>query len=724
MSLFDLVSLGVVYIIRRERSRDEIARDLQLIGQHGFSSVTIWPVVSWWDRPDRPERSFDTTLSVLDECERNGLKVIAECIGQNPGSEMIPDYRMKKEYYINLTDGRMSHWTSHNWQNPINYNHPEVREIIAETMRACAVALRDHPSLLAWDVFNETNFTSYDPVTLELYRAWLESKYDSIAKLNAAWERSFRDFTDISFIPATEGYHRWGSLVPVLDEDEFRSQNLATIVAEWTRVLNEADPEHPVIADNALSTSVWEYRKRGTDDFRIARAANIYGTTYYPFGSFYSIARDEDTKHEDLYMATAVLTGARSAAPEDVFLVSELQTHGQSMMRPNTGIGPEEVRLLAWQALASGARSITFWKWRPFIRGGQTSARGLTRYDGTPSPRAEAAAGVATALKRYPEILATMRAPKARAAMLLDPACHVYSQALVRSENASYVTHELLGWQRLLTREGIETAYLHSQFLQDVDLADYPLIILPAQFVVEEDVAQRLAQYTAAGGTLIATSRLAMMNRQNYLYPTIPGAGLADVFGVQELDIAPAGDPVSLADLGEMPGGGPFLQALEVSPAAEVVDRFGCTSAETGGTVSVDGMPAIVRASQGKGTAWYVGFDIGFGVHHAPADSDLKRPMALLRSMLPEACYDPVQILKRDGPCEVHCLPCAEGHVVIALNHTRVGQRVDVRLGESIRDGSISPLDVGTDVEFTARGDGEEVGFDLPPLGVGVAHVC
>lgn len=723
MSLLDIVSLGVVYIVHRERSREEIARDIELIARGGFSSVTIWPIVSWWDNPERPGCSFDTTWFVLDECDKHGLKVIAECIGQNPGLEMIPDYRLKPEYYINLAGGRMSHWEWHNWQNPINYNHPEVKEIITETLRTAAAALRDHPALLAWDVFNETNFTSYDPVTLALYRQWLRDKYGNIAALNAAWERSFREFKDILFAPVTEGYHRWGSLVPVLDEDEFRCWNLASIVSEWTRVLNEADPKHPVIADNALSTSVWEYRKRGTDDYQIARAANLYGTTYYPFGSFYSISRNKPVRHEDLYMASAVLTGARSAAKDHLFLVSELQTHSQSMMRPNTGIGPEEIELLAWQAIAHGARSITFWQWRPFVRGGQTSGRGLTRYDGRPGPRAKAAARVANAVKAGTEILQTLRPPRARAAMLLDHGSQVYSQALIRNENGSYTCHELLGWHRLLAQEGVEVVYLDARFIEKEDLGCYPLVILPGQIVMEEEAARRLEAYVANGGTLVAGARLGMMNRQNYLYTTIPGAGLSRLFGVEEVDAAPASEVVTLAKSGELPGGGYFLQALEVCPEAKVVDCFGAIS-EPGATwVVVDGMPAVVRNRYGKGTTWYLAFDLGYGVHHEADDGKLEAPAELLRQMIPTECYEPIRIVERAGPCEVHCLPCTKGEVVIALNHTKHRQTVGVRLGESLQGRNVSLVETGGGAAIESCYDGTRIDFDLPGLGVGVALV-
>lgn len=59
MSLLDAVSLGAVYIVRRARSREGIARDNELIARNASSSVTICRMVSWWDNPERPGYSFD-----------------------------------------------------------------------------------------------------------------------------------------------------------------------------------------------------------------------------------------------------------------------------------------------------------------------------------------------------------------------------------------------------------------------------------------------------------------------------------------------------------------------------------------------------------------------------------------------------------------------------------------------------------------------------------------
>ena len=418
-----------------------------------------------------------------------------------------------------------------------------------------------------------------------------------------------------------------------------------------------------------------------------------------------------------------MLAGARSAAGGSPFVVSELQTHHGRFGDPSSGVSPEALEVISWQALAHGARSVTYWKWRPFIRGEQTGSRGLTSYDGTPVDRAAVARHIAAAVDRNPTTLGSMRSPAARAAILVDPACFVYAPIMGGPDPDSdqFASEEILGFVRLLGAEGIDVEFLHGARLEERDLAEFPLIVLPCQYVLDADGASRLRSYVEGGGTLISSSRLAIMNRANLLYESIPG-GLTDVVGFSETDMAAIGETVQLQKAGELTAGSRFRQAIKVVNGAEVIDRFGADTSPVPG-INVEGMPAIMHNRFGDGHTWHFAFDFGHGAHHAPDGSAFSVFRSLLEPMLPLACFDPLRIMKSSGACEVHCLPCPGGAVIMAVNHTTEENKIDVERGPSIAAGNVVAIDLDAATNATSESIAGLIQFTLPALGTAAVHV-
>ncbi|MBO5071836.1 MAG: beta-galactosidase, partial [Eubacterium sp.] len=89
---------------------------------------------------------------------------------------------MKKEFHPTKKDG--SREFGYNSFGYLSYFNPEVNELICKHFEKTANAYKDFPALIAYDVFNETMFSSYDKYTIEEFRGWLKEKYGSIEHLN------------------------------------------------------------------------------------------------------------------------------------------------------------------------------------------------------------------------------------------------------------------------------------------------------------------------------------------------------------------------------------------------------------------------------------------------------------------------------------------------------------------------------------------------------------
>jgi hypothetical protein len=95
--------LGVVYVIKPNRSFEETERDIINIKEVGFKAVTLWPVVNTWltDKPD--EFVYDDTVKVLDLLHKYDLKAKMQLIGQNPHVEYAPDCLLTKDMTIDYS---------------------------------------------------------------------------------------------------------------------------------------------------------------------------------------------------------------------------------------------------------------------------------------------------------------------------------------------------------------------------------------------------------------------------------------------------------------------------------------------------------------------------------------------------------------------------------------------------------------------------------------------
>ena len=88
-----------------------------------------------------------------------------------------------------------------------------MKKLICAHYREAALAYRDFPALIGYDIFNETMFRSFDEYTLGAFREWLRKKYGTIERLDEVWERTYSDWDQISF----EKW-KWMSIVPAAGE--------------------------------------------------------------------------------------------------------------------------------------------------------------------------------------------------------------------------------------------------------------------------------------------------------------------------------------------------------------------------------------------------------------------------------------------------------------------------------------------------------------------------
>ncbi|OGJ89869.1 MAG: hypothetical protein A2487_19135 [Candidatus Raymondbacteria bacterium RifOxyC12_full_50_8] len=519
--------LGAVYLIEEALPFERRKKDLEAMAKAGLNTVVLWPPISRWDSADGVSIAFDSVDRVMDECARLNLRVILELEGQNPAFQYGPDHAFGTEHCVASPKAR--HW--------LNYFHPQVAGAIDSYVRAVAQHFKDHPALWAYDLFNEVNLHSADPLAVNAFREWLKKKYGSIKKLNTIWGRFFTDFSQIDPATFSYAYSKWTSLRPQLDFEDFRASAIISLVERWKMVVHEADPGRLVIADNEWSMTTFDTTELGNDDWQVSRAVDVFGLSVYP-QSWDVRLRENPCTVSQIYRAGVCAGSLSSGKP---VMVSELQTHNQTLLARNSSVF-DEILLWTWQAFVHGIEGLIYWKWNPFIRGFQVGGRGMTALDGTPNERAAQASALARVLEKHPGLFTGRRIIDNGVGILYSPVCDRFTDMVLPDEKGLYRA-SFAGWYRFLWQKGVTPSVLQADDLHTEPFSRLRVLIVPFQSMLAAAHAAALRRFIERGGFVIADGRFAVVDENGFACER-PPAGLSGLFGYEETDFfSPYDDP-------------------------------------------------------------------------------------------------------------------------------------------------------------------------------------
>jgi beta-galactosidase len=581
---------GTVYLIEQERSLKETKRDLDNIRAMGFNLVTLWPIANSWLTKDPKIFVFDATLRVLDLCWDRGMKAIIQLIGQNQAQEYMPDCLLTAEMVAMDENGKLPNCF---WANP---NHPKVTAVIKQYLQEAVGALKNHPAVYAWDIFNEAHLRTDDPWTTQKYHVWLKRKYHTIENLNRKWYRRFSKFSEINPRERRAAYSIWSSLLPAVDYELFRADNLTDLCAQWAGWVKAIDRKHPVMVDgSAAQLLADDVTERNNDEFATAKVCDIYGGTYYPK----SWGRDLTDRLFELAMRYEMSKAAADKAKKP-FVINELQTHTQSALSPGSEVSPQALAAWIWTGIAIGAKSMQLWRWRPFLHGYQSTGRGLTAMDGAPNARARAVKDLVRVLNRNEALIQEAKPVKPAVKIVLSYRNRAFYDAFMKWGKTNY-PDELKGWYRLFWDRGIPVSFTEFESLSREDMT-CPVLVLPALISISRRECRRLRDYVKRGGLLIADGRLGTVNEWGEVPPDkIPGKGLSRLFGFTEEDVDRESEFIFKGKKVQAPF---MVQYVRPLKGSRVLARY------------ANKYPAIVQHKLGKGSTLYFTSFLGVQFHN------------------------------------------------------------------------------------------------------------
>jgi beta-galactosidase len=712
-------------IEREARSKKETWReDVKQIKALGFNTVRAW--IDWASgQPSEQSYDFETLDVLLELAEEERLKLVLQVY-----MDSAPQWVGRKypdSLFVSSNGQSIEPESSPGYCR----DHPGVRAADDAFYAALAKRAKQSPAFIGWDLWSEPHVINWAnptwipnpefcfcPHTLKRFRGWLQTKYGTIDRLNAAWYRRFSDWEEVqpsrmSTILSYTDYIDWKTFISAKLGEDLRDRYQAVKQAAPATIVTS----HAAGVGLFASPHHWEGQ---ADDWTMAKEVDFYGTSFYPKHSAF-IDRDATWR-------AALLDFTRSFGYDEGrngFWVGELQGgFGTISVNVSPTVTPDDLRVWTWSALSRGAKGINYYAWYPMNSGYESGGFGLNHLDGTITDRAKLAGSIAQVVDRNQSLFLNARPPRAEVAVIYNPLAHFVGG---RQRAAAYggpqgevvgiERDSLLGVHRALFSRSVPLDYVHINHLSVEKLRQYKLVIFPYPLMLPEASVAPLREYVRGGGTLVAEARLAWNNEKGFASDRIPGLGLWEVMGCREIAIeTPPGGRTTLrwssTDLPGLSAGDVlparwYKETLEpLSSSARVVAQF------------ADGAAAAVMSTYGKGRTLMLGSYVSASAQSTPTAESERFFAGLL-----EWAGVTLPIRVTGGTIEARHLESGEETLLFLFNHGRQEARSEVWLRRAAGEYTAIDLVDGRSVRLARSPDGVTVNVVLPSSGVQVLRI-
>ncbi|MDR7273360.1 beta-galactosidase [Catenuloplanes atrovinosus] len=504
-----------------------------------------------------------------------------------------------------------------------------------------------HPAVLLWHAHNEyggANGICYCPASGAAFRSWLADRYGSLDALNAAWGTTFwsqrySDWDEIE--PPTEAPT---AVNPAQELDYYRFSSDAHL-ANFRRerdILHALSPGVPVTTNFMLANC------KNIDYWRWAAEVDVVSNDHY-------LQAERPDNHIELAMCADLTRSVAGGAP---WLLMEHSTGAVNWQPRNLAKRPGELIRNSLAHLARGADGIMFFQWRASRYGAEKFHSAMLPHGGTDTRIWRDVVSLGTSLGALDAVRGTPVA--ADAAIIWDweswwalelPWRPSAELAFRERQEAFY---EAL-WRRHLTVDFARPS---------APLAAYPVVFLPAGYLLTAAAAAGLRDYVAGGGTLVVSYFSGIVDEHDAVHPGPHPGALRDVLGLRVEEFLPLREGETTA-LSTGVSGDVWAERLLLDGATEIASYLDGPAA---------GLPAITSHAYGAGRAFYVS--------------------TRLRAEALDAFVASLGLPERDLPAGVEVV--RRGDFVIALNHTESdatvpGSGVELLTGEPCADGVVVP---------------------------------
>lgn len=538
----------------------------------GFNVVRLGEGAWWYWEPEEGKYQFDLFDRVIKLCKERDIKVIMGTPTYTGPAWIMHAY--PEVLRVNFDRVVMKHGSRQNYC----HTSPKFRELSRKITSALANHYASEKQIIAWQLDNEINngvdasYTENDAIA---FRAWLRSKYTSLAALNDAWGTRFwsQVYDNWEQIDLPAPMSQWPNPTRLLDHSRFVSDSAIAFLDEQRTILKAANPKWE-ITHNGLFGNI--------NPPALGKILDFYSHDHYPL--FWKTWPEFAGK----------LVESRSVSFPFAIMEQQSGPGGQMGYLLRT-LEPGEMRLWTYQSIAHGADKLLYFTWRTCPFGSEQHWHGIIDQDGKDNRRLSEATQTATELRALPNALFDAR-PIRQVGVLRDYDCEINEKRINTYTNDGRWAHSR--WTSALTRQHIATDVIWERDAFE----DYSLIIAPHQKIVDDALVSRLTRYVRAGGTLILGAQAGLHDRNLHIHQLTPPGPLAALAGSEVEDWTTLAKDLTRTFTME--------DGMDVSAFA-FVERLKLTSGKAIGNWKNDRLlgdsPAVVHNRLGKGRVIYIG---------------------------------------------------------------------------------------------------------------------
>ena len=493
---------------------DRLQQDVAMMKRAGINTVRI--AESTWSTCEPQEGVFDFSHveRVMDAMEEAGINVI---IGTP--TYAIPTWMVKShpDVMAETVKGRGIYGA----RQIMDITHPVYRFYAERVIRKLMECTAHRKCVIGFQVDNETKYYGTAGKNVqEKFVKYLRKKFNNdLDAMNHEfgldyWSNRINAWEDFPDVRGTIN----GSLGA--EFEKFQRTLVDEFLSWQADIVNEYRREDQFITHN------FDFEWRGysygvqpdVNHYHAAKALTIAGTDIY------------HPTQDDLTGAEIAFGGDMTRSlKRDNYLVLETEAQGYPGWTPYKG----QLRLQAYSHLANGANSVMYWHWHSIHNSFETYWRGLLSHDMQENAPYREACIIGNEFSRLGSHLVNLKKKNEVAILVSNEALTALKWFGIEATAAGdhgIGYNDVVRWlYDALYQMNIECDFV---WPESDNLDQYKAIFVPALYAAPDELLERLKQYTANGGTLVATFKTAFANENVKVSHEMQPHILSNCFGI------------------------------------------------------------------------------------------------------------------------------------------------------------------------------------------------
>ena len=493
---------------------DRLQQDVAMMKKAGINTVRI--AESTWSTCEPQEGVFDFSHveRVMDAMEEAGINVI---IGTP--TYAIPTWMVKShpDVMAETVKGRGIYGA----RQIMDITHPVYRFYAERVIRKLMECTAHRKCVIGFQVDNETKYYGTAGKNVqEKFVKYLRKKFNNdLDAMNYEfgldyWSNRINAWEDFPDVRGTIN----GSLGA--EFEKFQRTLVDEFLSWQADIVNEYRREDQFITHN------FDFEWRGysygvqpdVNHYHAAKALTIAGTDIY------------HPTQDDLTGAEIAFGGDMTRSlKRDNYLVLETEAQGYPGWTPYKG----QLRLQAYSHLASGANSVMYWHWHSIHNSFETYWRGLLSHDMQENAPYREACLIGNEFSRLGSHLVNLKKKNDVAILVSNEALTALKwfgiEATAAGDNGIGYNDVVRWLYDALFKMNIECDFV---WPESDNLDQYKAIFVPALYAAPDELLEKLKQYIANGGTLVATFKTAFANENVKVSHEMQPHILSNCFGV------------------------------------------------------------------------------------------------------------------------------------------------------------------------------------------------